>query len=248
VAGRNEFPTTHWSLVAEAGGEAGKSQQSALGRLLNAYMPPLRMYLVYAKRIPLHQADDLLQSFIADQILERRLLQSAEQNRGRFRAFIVTALRNFCVKQRRYEKAKKRQPNKSIPLDEALGLADIAASPAEVFDLMWARQVLAQAIDLMRAECQRRRPQLWRLFEARVLAPALYGKTPISYAQMVADFGFVSPTQAANAVVTANRMFARMLRKVVGRYEKDPEEIEEEIRNLRVMVSNFAAKRSHLAE
>jgi RNA polymerase sigma-70 factor (ECF subfamily) len=236
---QREFPTTHWSLVVEAG-NARDAKRMALERLLRTYLPPLRTYLVYTKGFRNEEAEDLLQSFIADQILERGLLQSAEQDRGRFRSFILTALDNFCINQWRFEKAKKRRPKRKVSLDEALTVADPTASPGDVFDLAWARQVLAQAIHLMKAECQRSRPELWRLFEARVLAPALHGESPLPYAQMVQDFGFVSPMQAANAIVTANRMFARMLRSVIGHYAKDPQEVEEEIRDLWRKVSVLA--------
>jgi hypothetical protein len=241
VRWQHEFPTTHWSLVIEAGA-ASDAKRVALGELLRTYLPPLRAYLVYSKGLRNHQAEDLLQSFVSDQILERGLLQLAEQDRGRFRSFILTALDHFCVTQWRFDQAKKRRPKRKVPLDQALTVTDPKASLENSFDLAWARQVLAQAIELMQLECQRSRPELWRLFEARILAPALHGQSPLPYAQMVKEFGFVSPTQAANALVTANRMFARMLRAVIGRYAKNPEEVEEEILDLRRKVSTLAGK------
>jgi hypothetical protein len=246
VNSRDRFPTTHWSLVVEAGTDSGDARRDALGRLLHNYMPPMHTYLVTVKRFVPQQAEDLLQSFVADQILERHLLRSATQNRGRFRAFIVTALNNYCSNQRRDARAKKRAPKHLAAIDDTINIADPVLEPSAVFDLAWAKQVLDQATELMRTECNHSRPKLWQIFEVRVLEPALRGTEPLPYAQMIERFGFKSPTQAANAVVTANRMFARMLRRVIGQYEQDAERVEEEIRDLRRTIAGLAAKSTRM--
>jgi hypothetical protein len=93
--------------------------------------------------------------------------------------------------------------------------------------------VIAQAVEQMRMTCETTlRADVWGVFEGRVLAPILGQAQPVPYAQLVEQFGLRSPTQASNVLVTANRMFERLLRGVVGRYEKSATEIDDEIRDL----------------
>jgi RNA polymerase sigma-70 factor (ECF subfamily) len=237
-----QFPTTHWSLVAQAGGRTGDAKRRALTALLLQYLPPLRAYLIYAKGYDVHGTEDLLQSFVADRVLEQDLFRLAEQGRGRFRAFVLTSLDHFASNKKRHGTAKKRKPQGTRPVEDALLIPDYHASPSQIFDLAWSRQLIGDALQMMERECSRSRPELWKIFEARVLCPAMNNDPPMPYAQMVKEYGFASPSQAANAVVTANRMFGRMLRAVIGRYEKGPDEIEEEVRQLRVTFASLTAR------
>src|SRR5207237_1804173 len=69
----SDFPRTHWSLVAKAGHDLAAERREALGRLLERYRPPLRSHLICRKQLDPDRADELLQSFIAAQVLEREL-------------------------------------------------------------------------------------------------------------------------------------------------------------------------------
>ena len=76
------FPSTQWSLVGRAGQMTGERRREALATVLHRYMPALRAHLVLGRRIPPDRADDLIQGFIADKMIEQNLLSTAEQNRG----------------------------------------------------------------------------------------------------------------------------------------------------------------------
>jgi hypothetical protein len=98
----------------------------------------------------------------------------------------------------------------------------------------WARQVLADAMNAMQGDCLATgRGDVWGVFEGRVLSPLLRGGEQVAYSELVARYGFVSPSQASNVLVTANRMFVRELRRVVGAYTASDAETEEEIADLR---------------
>jgi hypothetical protein len=73
---------------------------------------------------------------------------------------------------------------------------------------------------------------VWAVFEGRVLEPTLLGMAQRSYAELVSRWGFASPAQASNVLMTATRMFARIIRFVIGRYAKTQDEIEAEVRDL----------------
>jgi DNA-directed RNA polymerase specialized sigma24 family protein len=239
-----EFPTTHWSMIARAGTQSDEGWREALERLLRAYLPALRSYLCRGRRLSPDLADDVLQSFLTSKILEGHLISRADPTRGRFRSFLITALNNFRASLIRSEAALHRNPGSAaVPL-EASGV-DVAAAdptPGEAFDVEWARHVLDQAVEKMRAGCQSSgRPDIWGVFEARVLRPALDQAEPTDYSHLVERFGFRSPTQASNVLVTATRMFGRALRSVVGEYEETAEGIDREIAELRSVLAGSGA-------
>lgn len=232
------FPSTHWSAVAlAAGGEVSQARR-ALGELLRRYMPAMRMFLLVEKRLDPHRANDVLQSFIAERIIEKNLLARAERSRGRFRTFLLACLSNYLAMQRRHETAGLRHPGrgKLTPLVEA-GQADFARDSSDVFDVAWGREVISEALTRMRQGCEESlRPDLWQLFHARVVAPALESAAPLDYAHITARFNFATPAEATNALVTAKRMFIRMLRSVVAEYA-DGDEVDEELMRLKKILA-----------
>jgi RNA polymerase sigma-70 factor (ECF subfamily) len=230
---RLAFPTTHWSLVDAAGHGTGEAKREALAELLGNYTSAMRSFLRYNMRIHANEVDDLLQRFLADRVLERDLVARAEPERGRFRSFLVASLQRFVLNCLREEKAKKRAPGK-LESVASIDVAATAPAPGQEFDLAWAREVLAQAVAQMREECRAAaRSNIWAVFEGRVLNPTLHQSEPTPYTELIERYRFASPSQASNVLVTANRMFLRILRQVVGRYEKTQEEIEEELLDLR---------------
>ena len=232
--GEGRFPTTHWSLVARAGQDATEAKQQALGELLTRYLPALRAHLIYGKRLSPDDADDLLQEFVAAKLLEKELIGRADAELGKFRTFLLTALDRFLIDRFREENARKRSPGEGRlrDLGDDAGLLQ-ANTPSDAFDLAWARNVIDQTVRLMRAECETSgRSDIWGLFECRLLEPMLHAAEPIEYEDLVQRFGLQSPSQASNLLMTAKRMFARVLRSVVGEYARESEEIEAEIREL----------------
>jgi DNA-directed RNA polymerase specialized sigma24 family protein len=238
------FPTTHWSLVGRAGRRDDDSRREALSEVLRTYLPAVRAYLTRVRRIPPDRADDVLQAFLTRKVIEEGLLARADPARGRFRAFLIRALDNFYANLVRAEGAKGRRPDRLVSLESAHDPPTSEDPPDRAFDVAWARQVLDAAVEGVRAECAASaRPDVWGVFEARVLLPALHDVEPVPYADLVARFGFSSPSQASNVLVTANRMFARALRAVVGAYTLAPDEIELEIQDLRQILSGGGAGR-----
>ncbi len=230
----HRFPSTHWSLIGRASDEA--TQWDALNHLLQRYLPALRSHLIYRRSIKPQDADDLVQGFITQRILDSNLVQLADAGRGKFRTFLATALDNYTANEIRSRCAKKRAA------DHAQHLAEEVADDAlrsdsradDVFDVEWAKSLLAESMDRMKAECRATdRTDLWELFELRMMRPIFENDTPPSYDEIVERFQFRSPSQASNALVTAKRMFARHLRATVSEYIREDSEIEGEIEDLR---------------
>lgn len=228
------FPTTHWSDVARAGGVDPLAKREALGRLLVTYLPAFRAHLMGRKQIRADDADDLLQGFVCDQIVADDLISCIDRTRGRFRGFVLVALDRYVRRVWRSERAEKR-----APVTPLLQLNDQQAAPAQaddavdVFDLAWARQIVERAITETRSRCQvGRQEQVWEVFRCCVLAPLLEETPQPSHRELMHQLGFGSPQQVSNTLVTGKRLFARMLRRVVGEYASDEDEVEAELRDL----------------
>ena len=113
------FPATQWSLVDRARQKDGSGFREALSTLLHRYLPALGAHLVIEKRIERQRAEDLLQGFVADKVIEQDLLKRAEQSRGKFRSFLLVTLNHYMISQHRSDAAEKRSPKEGFAiLDE----------------------------------------------------------------------------------------------------------------------------------
>ncbi len=225
------FPTTHWSLVARAGQDASESQRDALGELLGKYLGAFRTFLITRYRLPHDRADDLVQSFIASRIIEKNLVGKARAERGKFRNFLMTALERHATDEFRRESAQKRQGNREPTdvQDQQDRLAGEGDDPAAAFDAAWATEVVRQAVEQMRRATETTRPDLWGVFQDRVLGPAFDGSEPASYGLLMQRLGFKDEAQAASALHTAKRIFSRILRGIVAEYAITAGEVDQEI-------------------
>jgi hypothetical protein len=219
------FPSTHWSLIFSARAEDSLRRRRALDELLRLYLPALRAYLLYRRQIEPHRAEDLLQGFVARQVLERELLAKADATRGHFRSFLLKSLQNYVF----------TELGKSGPKEVALDLQHPGGAACDVFELEWARQILQETLRRMRDECARDGVTArWDLFLCRVVVPTLTGVSSPPYQAVIERFAFRSPEQASNALVTAKRQFERTLRAVIAETENaaDDAQIDAEIADL----------------
>jgi RNA polymerase sigma-70 factor (ECF subfamily) len=223
------FPSTHWSLVDRAG-QVNDQRSQAMTMLLERYLPALRAHLVWGRRLSEDQADDLIQGFVADKVIERNLFADAREVRGRFRSFLLAALNHHVIARFRHDTALKRcPPARMLDLADQLDVAENQAEPSAQFTLVWARQIIAEATRRMEAHCRQvHRLDLWLIFSQRVLCPA--GSS--SHASFAAQLKLRSSKEAANLLITAKRLFTRMLRLVVGEYAGSEQQIDEEIDDL----------------
>src|ERR1044072_1839210 len=118
------LPSTHWSAITAASQTRQEKGREALDRLLTRYQPALLAHLGFKFRATEDAARDLLQSFVAEKILEKELLAQAKPTRGRFRTFLLNALDNCVVSQRRREQAQKRSPGGDVLSVDELSPAD----------------------------------------------------------------------------------------------------------------------------
>src|SRR5262249_52840853 len=90
------FASTRWSLVMAAAHRDSPESAAALATLCRLYWFPL---YAYARRLTNpNDAQDLTQEFFA-RLLDRDYLRQADQRRGRFRSFLLTAFKHFLAKE-----------------------------------------------------------------------------------------------------------------------------------------------------
>ena len=238
-AGFVPFPSTHWSLVAQAGGERSDVQREALGTLLHRYEPAFRTFLAVRYGLRGDRADDVVQGFILGRVMERDLFARADRGRGKFRNFVMTALERYALDQFRRDAAQKRAGDRSAVDAQAYGdeMPAAGADPAAAFDAAWAAESVREAIDRMRRATEPHRPDLWGVFADRLLGPSFDGSEPTAYAGLVDRLGFADEGQASSALKTAKRIFARTLRGVVTEYEMTADEVDAEVNDLRTALA-----------
>ena len=243
MSSTGSFPTTHWSQVARgrrrraACGTAGGNWKTCCAQ----YLPRISgAHVIRVLRVSTTDADDLVQGFICDRIVAEGIDQRAAiRPADDLPHYLLTALDRHVARVRRYDRAKKRRPD-SLPqsLDEGADAEHAAApTPSEIFDIAWAA-ICRAGNRQIRKECiSSGRPDIWGVFEARVLSPMLDGTEPTPYPQLVESLRLVSGDVAANLTVTGKRMFGRCLRAVVGQYLATDTETEQEIADLREILA-----------
>src|SRR5438132_1199138 len=102
----SDFQSTHWSIVLRAGGADDSDARDALAFLCQRYWYPLYAF-VRKKGIDRAQAEDVTQGFFA-RLIEKQVLEQATPARGRFRSFLLAALRNFLSNEWDQAQAQKR--------------------------------------------------------------------------------------------------------------------------------------------
>ena len=237
------MPSTDWSLVANASLLGEQMGLESLNELLSRYRPALKAHLVLKKQLPPAQADDLIQGFLSTKVLDGGLVSRADPGKGRFRTLLLTALDRYVISVIRSEGAKKRSPEQGfVTIDDSSDQLGVVQPPPDPFDVAWAHEIIVEALGRVKAECTASgRSAYWSVFDCRVVAPIFDGVEPVPYEQVVEKFGFRSPTEASNALVTAKRMFVRALRAVVAEYARDEDGIDTEIGELRAILSRAGA-------
>jgi RNA polymerase sigma-70 factor (ECF subfamily) len=236
-SGPTDFDSTRWTLIEQVRSDSSSDRRAALDELLRRYLPALQAHLMVRRGMQAQDAADLVQDFATNKILERDLVARADRTRGRFRAFLLTALDRYFVDRFRYRNAQKRAAAETFSLDSSGGETP-GESEVDVFDIAWGRTVLKESLQNMKRGCEEEHAlRTWETFRLRVLEPIVSGTPPIDYESLIRLCGFESPRQASNALITARRRFFRCLRDVVAEYATSEEELEEELTELHEIMS-----------
>ena len=233
-APRPAFVTTHWSLVLSA--RDGESPQSAaaLEKLCRAYWYPLYAYIRRGGQSR-ENAEDLTQAFFA-RLLEKKFLDAADQERGRFRSFLLVALKRFLANEWERAHAQKRggfQPQLSLDTEMAerkfqSDLATTELSPDRAFERRWALTLLEQTMSRLRGEFERA-GKISEFERLKIFLTA--DKNEIPYATIAAELGLSEGTLRV-AVHRLRRRYRELFREEIGHTLAAGESVDEELQHL----------------
>jgi RNA polymerase sigma factor (sigma-70 family) len=231
---RAAFPTTRITLIQAARGESGPNAHEALSMLCAAYWYPI---YAYVRRLghSHDEAEDLTQGFFT-RVLEKRYLRDFDRERGRFRSFLLGALKHFIANERDAARALKRGGGRApLPLDEIVQAdqrysaeARNDLTPDRIFERQWALTVLTRVQDLLGEEAIRQGKEV----QFDRLKGLLVGEdTGVSYRALAEE---LSTTEGALkvAIHRLRQRFRELLREEIAHTVADPRDVGGELRDL----------------
>ncbi len=227
------FLTTRWSQVLRAGEGSGPGSRQALEALCGTYWYPLYGY-VRRSGFPPDEAADLTQEFFA-RLLERRVVEAADPGRGRFRSYLLAALRHFLVNQRAERSALKRGGGRPpIRFDARTAEERFALEPADPhtpersFARSWALTLLEGVLGRLGSDYEA--AGKGELFAA--LRTALTADPKIAPHRELGQQLGLSEGAVKVALHRLRCRYRELLRAEIAETVAEPEDVEDEIRGL----------------
>lgn len=227
------FVTTRWSIVLAAGQAVSQESQGALESLCETYWLPVYAYVrrVVAR---VEDAQDLTQGFFA-QLLEKEAIAKADPERGRFRAFLLTALKNFLTNERLKARAEKRGGGKlalSLDFDSGESRCLIEPSheltPERLFERRWVLTLLDLVLDQLRIELvEEGKEPHFETFKA-----ALTGEMANADYEEAAEALGMTAAGAKQAAYRLRKRYRELFRLEVARTVADDADVDDEIGRL----------------
>jgi RNA polymerase sigma factor (sigma-70 family) len=236
--GDGDFCTTHWSIVIAAGRSDSTRARAALEKLCQTYWYPLYVFVRRLGHGP-HDSEDLVQAFFA-QCLEKNYLGAADQAKGRFRSFLLIALKRFLANEWDKTHARKRGGGEMpISLDSLTAERRYALEPAEhisadrLFERRWALTLLDKVLSKLREEqIAAGRSTAFDLLKDSLTADG----RGVPYAELAARSG-MSEGAVKVAVHRLRQRYRQLLEAEISNTVASPEEVADERRYLLSVLS-----------
>jgi len=233
---QSAFGSTRWSLVARAADPGAAEARAALAELCQAYWWPLYAYL---RRIGLGADDaaDTVQGFFAE-LIEKRSFARADPARGRFRGWLLAALKHHLSHERERQRAEKRGGRARIlaldPHDADRRWGELARDdqdPEHLYERAWALAVIANALCTLRAAYARAGKE--ERFAA--LEPVLLGGAEHRLDEIGHRLG-LSPSAVKSAAHRLRQDLRAAIRTELASTLDDRRDLEDELRILFTVV------------
>ncbi len=230
---QSEFATTQWSLVLRAAQPDDSSARLALEMLCRRYWFPL--YAFARRRVAtMPEAQDLTQEFFL-RLLEKNSLAAASPERGRFRSFLLTSLKNFLANEWDRATAQKRGGGRErLSLDWETGESRLSLEPTHTdtpereFERQWALTLLDVVVRRLQDEfAMAEKSRQFELLKETLTG----GRAVIDYATVAAELQ-MSEEAARQAAHRLRKRYRELLREEVAATVETPDEVEDEIGRL----------------
>jgi len=231
------FATTHWSLVTRAATPSSEGRE-ALEALCRAYWFPVYAF-ARKQGCTAVDAEDVTQDFFAD-VVQSQFLQRADADRGRFRSYLLTAVRRRIFTAHERATAQKRGGGMQlVSIDEPVAeqqyfeIDDPGLDPSQTYERSWALTVLQRARHRLREE----QAAMGRLPEFELLEPFL-GAPPAEgeYAALASTLK-MARNGVAVAVHRLGKSYRNLVRNEIADTVDDPSEVGDELNHLLKVLS-----------
>src|SRR5579859_3033765 len=222
-AGERRFAITRWSVVLRASRPGTPEADEALELLCRTYWYPVYAYVRSRGHGP-EDAQDLVQEFFA-RLLEKNWLAEIEPGGGKFRSFLLTAMKRFLVNDYDHRRALKRGGGRTIlSLNEEQSEGHYLREPAtqetpeSIFERRWALAVLDQALAALRMETT----NAGKAKEFELLGQFLSREAETGEYALIAGQLRMSPNSVAVAVHRLRQRYREVLRECVANTLAEP--------------------------
>jgi RNA polymerase sigma factor (sigma-70 family) len=235
---QRSFATTQWSMVIRAGQSQDGDAQSALAKLCERYWLPIHAYI--RRRVTnLEEARDLTQAFFAH-LLDKNTIGQADPERGRFRSFLLTAIKHFLTNEHEHRQAQKRGGSlRRLSLDFETGESRLnlepihAETPERIFERQWVLTLLNSVMERLQSEFS----QSGKSRQFELLQGAITAGEKLDYSSIGQEL--VLTEEAVRQMASRLRKrYRELLREEVANTVDDPNEIDAEIRGLFASLSS----------
>lgn len=227
------FKTTRWTLINAAADNPTADSRQALATLCQTYWPPVYAF-IRRNGYDQDQAQDLSQAFFA-LLLEKNYLGDADRRRGKFRSFLLTAVKHFLANEWDRSHAVKRGGGQfPISIDSVAAETWCApaviegTTPESVFERRWALSLLDHVLGKLRAEFA----AAGKASQMDSLAVFLDVDFDDAHYEKVAEQMGMSVGTLRTAVHRMRRKYRQLLREEIAETVSTKEEVDEEIRFL----------------
>jgi DNA-directed RNA polymerase specialized sigma24 family protein len=232
-AARGIFATTHWTAVLAAGRGSSPQADVALEELCHTYWYPLYAY-VRRQGHSREDAEDFTQGFFA-RLLEKNYLEGVSSDKGKFRSFLLMAVKRFLANE--WDRAN-RQKRGGGALVLSLDWQDADAryqinpadhlSPDKLYDRAWAIILLERVIIRLRDEhVAEGKASLYEQLKPFLMA----GKSELPYVQAAAALT-MNEGAVRVAVHRLRRRYRELLREEITQTLANPAQADEEMQAL----------------
>jgi RNA polymerase sigma factor (sigma-70 family) len=228
---QSRFGETRWSLVLAAQG--GDEAQPALAELCGIYWYPLYAF-VRRSGYSREESEDLTQEFFA-RLLSKNWLHSVDRSKGRFRAFLLAAMKHFLANEWRRAQAEKRGGGMQlVSLNVEQAEERYHCEPGDVltpdllFERRWALTIIENVFSMLRSEMEEAgKLQLFETLKDLLSPDAQH----LSYAEAGARLG-LSEDAVKMTVYRLRKRYRDLLRAHIAATVSTSAEIDGEIRDL----------------
>ena len=230
------FLTTHWSLIENI--QSGDDRnRDLIGLLLSRYWKPVYCYL-RQKGYDNEQAKDLTQGFFHEIVLNLNLIQRADQAKGRFRSFLLFALNQYLMNEKRRESVRRNIPKDrivSLETTEAPHLPQsvVASSPEDSYNYAWVSALLDHVLSDVKGTCEQQGMEIhWCVFRERIILPMLNNAARPSLTKICKKYGIESEKKASNMIITVKRRFQAVLKQYIRSTVTSESQIDDELKEI----------------